>query len=71
MILRDRNRTVDPCCDNVVGLVFGDLWPASFSSSVSFTDSENNKQGFALDVVFQNETVCKFCLKKNVLLFFP
>ena len=21
-------RTVDPCCDNVVGLVFGDLWPA-------------------------------------------
>ena len=28
MILRDRDRTVDPCCDNVVGLVFGDLWPA-------------------------------------------
>ena len=45
MILRDCNRTVDPCCDNVVGLVFGDLWPASFASSVSFTDSENNKQG--------------------------
>ena len=43
MILRDLDRTVDPCCDNVVGswlrvvvgLVFGDLWPASFSSSVS------------------------------------
>ena len=28
MILRDRDRTVDLCCDNVVGLVFGDLWPA-------------------------------------------
>ena len=28
MILRDRDRTVDPCCDNVVGLVSGDLWPA-------------------------------------------
>ena len=27
MILRDRDRTIDPCCDNVVGLVFGDLWP--------------------------------------------
>ena len=26
-ILRDRDRMVDPCCDNVVGLVFGDLWP--------------------------------------------
>ena len=25
---RDRDRTVDPCCDNVVGLVFDDLWPA-------------------------------------------
>ena len=24
----DRDSTVDPCCDNVVGLVFGDLWPA-------------------------------------------
>ena len=34
MILRDRDRTVDPCCDNVVGLVFGDHQP-SFSSSVS------------------------------------
>ena len=29
MILRDRDRTVDLCCDNVVGLVSGDLWPAS------------------------------------------
>ena len=28
MILRDRDRTVDPCCDNVVGLVSGDLRPA-------------------------------------------
>ena len=28
MILRDRDRTVDLCCDNVVGLVSGDLWPA-------------------------------------------
>ena len=168
MILRDRDRTVDPCCDNVVGLVFGDLWPAiifilcfvyfdhnggsastrcprwprsstrttslhgftkcdcinkffltegnkkilihkeksrfpfsatahrdfeifkkavldfcgvqsSFFSPFFFdmqneelgflfciaqnakwTDSENNKQGFALDVIFQNKTVCNF-----------
>ena len=29
MILRDRDRTVDPCCDNVAGLVFSDLWPAN------------------------------------------
>ena len=28
MILRDRDRTVDPCCENVVGLVSRDLWPA-------------------------------------------
>ena len=28
-----------------------------------------NKQGFALDEIIQNETVCNFCLKKNVLLF--
>ena len=27
MILRDRDVTVDPFCDNVVGLVFGDLFP--------------------------------------------
>ena len=26
--LRDRDRMVDPCYDDVVGLVFGDLWPA-------------------------------------------
>ena len=34
-----------------------------------WTGSEDNKQGFALDVMFQNETVCNFCLKKNVPLF--
>ena len=28
MLFRDHDRTVDPCYDNVVGLVFGDLWPA-------------------------------------------
>ena len=37
--------------------------------NAKWTDSENNKHGFALDVIFQNETVCNFCLKKNVLLF--
>ena len=42
----------------------------SIAQNVKWTDSENNKQGFALDVIFQNETVCNFCLKKNVLLFF-
>ena len=40
------------------------------AQNAKWTDSENNKQGFALDVIFQNETVCNFCLKKNVLLFF-
>ena len=33
MILRDRDFTVDPCCNNVVGLVFGGQ--PSFSSSIS------------------------------------
>ena len=28
MILLELGMTVDPCCDNVVGLVFGDLWLA-------------------------------------------
>ena len=166
MILRDRDRTVDPCCDDVVGLVSGDLWPAivfilcfvyfdhnggsaltrcprwlrsstrkttlhgftkcdcvnkfffltegnkkilihkeqsrfpscsatahrdleifkkrwfqswyaergtrfpfCIAQIAKWTDSENNKQGFALDVIFQNETLFNFCLKKNVLLF--
>ena len=36
MILRDHDRTVDPCCDNVVGLVFGDLWPAIIFCFVYF-----------------------------------
>ena len=29
MIFQDRDVTVDPCCDNVVGLVFGDLFSLS------------------------------------------
>ena len=37
--------------------------------NAKWTDGENNKQGFALDEIIQNETVCNFCLKKNVLLF--
>ena len=41
----------------------------SIAQNVKWTDSENNKQGFALDVIFQNETLFNFCLKKNVLLF--
>ena len=40
------------------------------AQNAKWTDRENNKQGFALDVIFPNETVCNFCLKKNVLLFF-
>ena len=32
--MRDCDVTVDPCCDNVVDLVCGDLWPAIISSSV-------------------------------------
>ena len=54
-------------------LVFGDLWPNLPGSSYTElrawfpfwsaqnakrTDSENLKQGFALDVTFQNVTVC-------------
>ena len=35
------------------------------AQNAQWTDSENNKLGFALDVIFQNETVCNFCLKKN------
>ena len=38
--------------------------------NAKWTDSENNKQGFALDVIFQNKAICNFCLEKNVLLFF-
>ena len=45
-------------------------FPFCIAQNTKWTDSENNKQGFALDVIFQNETVCNFCLKKNVLLFF-
>ena len=41
----------------------------SIAQNVKWTDSENSKQGFALDVIFQNETLFNFCLKKNVLLF--
>ena len=40
------------------------------AQNAKWTDSENNKQGFALDVIFQNKAICNFCLKKNVLLFF-
>ena len=42
----------------------------SIPQNAKWMDSENNKQGFALDVIFHNVTVCNFCLKKNVLLFF-
>ena len=96
MILCDCDRTVDPCCDNLVGLVFSDLWSAiifilcfvyfdhnggsastqcprfffCIAQNAKWTDSENNKQGFALDVIFQNETVFNFCLKKGSP-FFP
>ena len=39
------------------------------AQNAKWTDSENNKQGFALDVIFQNETVFNFCLKKNFSFF--
>ena len=48
----------------------GTRFPFCIAQNAKWTDSENNKQGFALDVIFQNETVCNFCLKKNVLPFF-
>ena len=69
MILRDRDRTVDPCCDNVVGLVFGDHQP-SFSSSVSsistimaeahqrdVQDDQDRQQGQQACMVLPNVTV--------------
>ena len=37
--------------------------------NAKWTDSENNKQGFALDVIFQNKTVCNFCFKKKFFFF--
>ena len=64
----------------MVGLVFGDLWPASFSSSVSSISTimveahqrdVRDDQGFALDVIFQNETVCNFLFKEKRSPFFP
>ena len=70
MILRDRDRTVDPCCDNVVGLVFGDLRPGSFTSSVSsistimaeahqrdVRDDQDRQQGQQACMVLPNVTV--------------
>ena len=36
----------------------------SIAQNVKWTDSENSKQGFALDVIFQNETLFNFCLGK-------
>ena len=44
--------------------------PFCITQNAKWTNSEKNKQGFALDVIFQNETVCNFCVRKNVLLFF-
>ena len=47
------------------------LLPVTFeAASRSIVPSVNNKQGFALDVIFQNVVVCNFCLKKNVLILF-
>ena len=37
----------------------GTRFPFCIAQNAKWTDSENNKQGFALDVIFQNETVCK------------
>ena len=45
----------------------GTRFPLCIAQNAKWTDSENN---FALDVIFQNETVRNFCLKNNVLLFF-
>ena len=42
-----------------------------FSATAHDRDFENFKKAvFFLNVIFQNETVCNFCLKKNVLLSF-
>ena len=70
MILRDRDRTVDPCCDNVVGLVSGDLWPAIIfilcfvyfdhnggSASRDVRDDQDRQQGQQTCMVLPNVTV--------------
>ena len=49
----------------------GTRFPFWIAKNAKWTDSENNKQGFALDVIFQNVTVCNFYLKRNFLSFFP
>ena len=39
------------------------------SLASKWTESDNNWEGFAWDVIFQNITVCNFCLKKIVFIF--
>ena len=44
MILRDHDVTVDPCCDNVVDLVFGDLFPLNMYQTAVH---QGERKGFA------------------------
>ena len=48
----------------------GTRLPFCITQNAKWTNSEKNKQGFALDVIFQNETVYNFWVRKNVLLLF-
>ena len=67
MILRDRDRTVNPYLD-VVGLVFGDLWPAIIFIPFRLFWPKWRKRSNAMSEMAK-VTLCNFCLKRNVLLF--
>ena len=47
-----------------------EVYHNSWYSYSKWTESVNNYEGFALDVISQNATVCNFCLRKT-FSFFP
>ena len=84
MILRDRDRVVDPCCDNVVGTGF--RWPSAIIFILCFVYFDHNggsastrcprwPRSSTRTVSLHGFTKCDcvnkfFFLKQNVLLFF-
>ena len=58
MVLRDNDVMDDPYCDNVVWSGF--RWPFCIAQNAKWTESDNNKKGFPLDLIFQNVMVCNF-----------
>ena len=60
MILRDRGMTVDPCYDNVVGLVFGVSSISTIMAEVhqrDVRDDQDRQQGQQAYMVLPNVTV--------------